>query len=226
MNNILNFICGMVNPGVSFDWTAFWTFILAIATFLLCYIGWSQLAGIKKVSQADFLKRFSSDFFNTLNRNFILLCDWDCIELREKGIKHNIESKVWPFPYFEANQGIIKQLPIDKEISKQDSIRQTYTCYEIDDFLGYFEDIGKFEKQGFIDIHDVYDSFDWYIQTAHENKAIKEYLMTQSANGSDFYENFKYIFKKCQSFGESKKKDGGFRLWKFRWRISNFILKR
>ncbi|HEY5391885.1 MAG TPA: hypothetical protein VIJ57_07215 [Hanamia sp.] len=141
-------------------------------------------------------------------------------------IKYNSEIGLDFFPYFEVNQDIIKQLPVDEDISKEDSLRHTYTCYEIDDFLGFFEDIGKFEKKGFIDIQDVYDSFDWYIQTAHENTAIKRYLMTQSAKGNDLYENFKYIFIKCKSLAKSKKKDKVFWFWKFRWSLSNFILKR
>ncbi|MFI5137388.1 MAG: hypothetical protein ACHQIM_06135 [Sphingobacteriales bacterium] len=225
MVNLFTLVSERAELVKSTDWTSVWTFFLTLGTFLLCYIGWSQLRGLKRISKADFLIRFTSGFFNPLNRNFIQLCDCDCLEFKEKKIKYDNEPESWLFPYFEVNQEKFKQLPIDKALVKEDSIRRTYTCYEIDDFLGYFEDIGKFEKKGFINIQDIYDSFDWYIRTAHNNLAIGEYLKTKS-EGNDFYENFNYIFRKCAEFGESKLNGEWVWFWRLRWWVSNLILKR
>ena len=226
MIDILKFLCGTNSSGATFDRTAFWAFISAMATVAIAFIAWYQLKGLKKVSQADFIKKFNDDFFNPLNRVFILLCDNDAITYKEKGVKYIPTGESETFPYFEVDQFIVKQLPIDKNLSQEESIRHTYMPYEIDDFLGYFEDVGKFEKKGFIKIEDVYDSFGWYISIVWKNKEIEKYLTTQRVPNGDLFENSHYIFNKCKSFGDAKKAETSIWFWKFRWRLSNFILKR
>jgi len=226
MIDILKTLCGTNSSETTFDRTAFWTFISAIATVAVAFIAWYQLKGLKKVSQADFIKKFNDDFFNPMNRAFILLCDNDALIYREKDIKYSSTGEPEPFPFFEVDQFIIKQLPIDKNLSREERIRHTYMPYEIDDFLGYFEDVGKFEKKEFIEIEDVYDSFGWYISKVWKNKEIEKYLATQTNPNNDLFANSRYIFNKCESFGDAKKAKMGVWFWKFRWRLSNLILKR
>jgi len=205
-------------------WTAVFTGSLTVATIALWWIGYAQLQGIKKTSKADFIFKFTSEFFNPKNQIFILLCDNFALELKDKKIEYNNQIKSDKFPYFEVNQEIIKQLPLDQ--TKSDLIRQSYSCYEIDDFLGYFEDIGKFEKQGIISIENVYNSFSWYIETILYNNTIKQYLKLQKKGGSDLFENFNYISKKCKSFEKTLVKNKSICLFKFRWWLSNIILER
>lgn len=195
-------------------WTAVFTGVLTVATIVLCRLGYAQLKGIRKTSKADFVFKFTSEFFNPLNQNFILLCDNFALELKYKKIDYNDQIKSDSFPYFEVDQKIINQLPLDQH--KLNSIKKSYSCYEIDDFLGYFEDIGKFEKEGLISIENVYNSFGWYIQTAWDNNAIKEYLKIQKQSESDLFENFNYISKKCKVFEKAKMKNKSIPLLKFR----------
>ncbi len=43
---------------------------------------------------------------------------------------------------------------------------------------------------------------------------------------SDIYENFEYIYTKDKSFGEAKLNRSLIWFWKFRWWLSNLIMKR
>jgi hypothetical protein len=185
--------------------TGWATLALTAITAFLLIVAYSQLGDIKKTSKADFILKFTLAFFGEKNHNLILLCDNFALKYKTKEIDYanqNVTDSL--YPYFEVNSEIIEQLPLDNTIL--DSMKKIYTCYEIDDFLGYFEDIGKFERQGLIAIDNVYNSFSWYIRAAWNNDSIQQYLETQKENEDDFFENFKYIFEKCESFKSAKEK--------------------
>ncbi|MFI5161441.1 MAG: hypothetical protein ACHQHN_09195 [Sphingobacteriales bacterium] len=218
-------ICAVSDPNYAESITAWSTLALAIITIFLVVVGYAQLPGINKASKADLILRYSSEFFSESNQNLILLCDNCALEYKTEKIEYNTNNITTDdFPYFEVNYSIIEQLPLDE--TKRKSIKKYYTCYEIDDFLGYFEDIGKFERQGLIAIDNVYNSFSWYISIAADNNAINQYLKTQKNRGHDFFENFKYISRKCKSLEIAISKDQTIQAWNIRWKLSNWILKR
>jgi hypothetical protein len=191
---------------------------LTIATILLCVIGWWQLKGIKKVSKADFIQKFSIDFFNEKARNIILLLEYDALVFRTREIEYGDGTANEKFPFFEINKKISSQLQINHD-NKSDLI-ESYTSFDIDDLLlGHFEDIGGFEKQNLISIENVYNYFDYYIQVAWDSKEIQKYLhyIKKDSNNPDVYENFKYISQKSASFGKCKNNKWAILLLKLKW---------
>jgi hypothetical protein len=214
----------------SFDKTAFWTFVLTLTTIALCLIAWRQLRGLGKVSRADFINKFNKDFFNPTTQKLILLLSYNALQFKIKNIDYKEEIPSIEFPYFAVNQDVIKQFPENQEHPSNDLIPKTYNSFEIDDLLlGYFEEIGCFEKDGLIGIQGVYDMFDWYIQMVWNNPTIKEYIKycrESEENGEDIYESFEDISIKVQSFGRAKLKGRWLWVWKFKWWLSNIILKK
>jgi hypothetical protein len=175
VEDFFKFLFGANNSNV--DRVAFWTFVVAFATIVLSLIAWYQLLGLRKISKADFINKFTDNFFNTETQRLILLPNYNALEFKVKEIFYGNDESVDEFPYFKINEEIIKQLPLDKTTKRNLLQKDTYTAFEIDDLLlGYFEDIGCFEKDNLIRIQGVYDGFDWYIQIAWTNSAISEYV--------------------------------------------------
>jgi hypothetical protein len=42
--------------------------------------------------------------------------------------------------------------------------------------LNHFDDLGQFYKEGVLDIDYIYNGFDYYIESIHENEQVKKYL--------------------------------------------------
>lgn len=212
--------------GSAIDKVGLWTFFLVVATILLWWVAKKQLGGISKTAKVDFIKKFSNEFFSETTRDVLMLLDYNALNFRIKEIEYgeNIPSK--PFPYFLINEEVTKQLEIEPEKLKRLLDRKTYSAFEIDDcLLGYFEDMGSFEKYGLLDIDHVYDYFDWYIENCWNNGEIKKYIEQQRGeekDGDDIYENFEYIFNKCCSFEKSKNKNEP----KFWWRLKWWLFKK
>ena len=144
---------------------------IMIATIILCFVGWFQLGGLKKVSKADFIQRFSGDFFNKTSRFIILLLDYNALIFKVQDVKYGVDIPIKQFPYFEINQKILAQLKVGQQ---PEGNNRDYSSFEIDDLLlGHFEEIGCFEKLGLIGIDGVYDYFDWYIQIVWNNPEVK-----------------------------------------------------
>jgi hypothetical protein len=80
----------------------------------------------------------------------------------------------------------------------------------LDDVLfGHIDDLGTFEKRGVLDISFIYKFFDYYVEVIWENKEIRKYIEWQRSgdeSDSDVYDNFEYIYNKCKSYGEAKRK--------------------
>jgi hypothetical protein len=183
---------------------ALWTFGLVIATLLLWLVARNQLRGISKTTKAEFIKKFSTDFFGDVTREIIMLLDYHGLYYQEKIIKYNqpLDPKI--FSYFSIDKTIVDQFELSSDIKKRLCDKAIYTSYEIDDYLlGFFEDIGLFEKKGFLNIHDVYNYFGWYISVAWENDEIRKYISRQrELDDDDLYENYEYIYHKCSSYEE------------------------
>lgn len=164
----------------------FWTMA---ATVVLAIIAWIQLRKISKTANADFIRQFKDVFFTPETRQLIMLIDQKLMRFMDE-----------PLPYFVVIEG---SLP---DFIRAENARKFYTSYDLDDLLlGHFEDLGLFAKRGIITIEMAYEFFSWYIETTWENNEIKKYIESQrKTEGEDIYENFEYIYKKCNSYRNGK----------------------
>jgi len=209
LKEILKYISGTTSyQGNAIDKIGFWTFLLAVAAFLAWWVAKRQLGGISKAAKADFIKKFTDDFFSETTRDIIMLFDYNALHYQNKDIDYGKDVPSKPFPYFVIDENIVKQLQVSPEQQKILLDRRVYSSFEIDDYLlGYFEDLGAFEKNGLIDIDAVYSGFDWYINIIWNNEEIGKYINSQKDDedeGEDIYENFQYIYEKSCSYGKAK----------------------
>jgi hypothetical protein len=189
-------------------------------TLLLWWIARKQLGGISNTAKKEFIKKFNGDFFNDTTRSIIMLFNYNALSFNSVEIDIGKGELTEPFPYFTINENIIRQLKISPEEHKFLIDKKFFTAFEIDDFLlGYFEDIGSYEMNGMIDIRDVYNSFDWYIDMIWNNEEIKKYVnsLLDEKDGGDIYEDFKYIYEKCDSYGEAKLSGKSMLWWHYKW---------
>jgi len=214
LDNIIRYVCSKSDcASSSIDLVALWTFSLVIATLLLVVatlflwrVSYKQLGGISKTTRADFIERFSNKFFNSETRVILMLLDYKTLLFKSAGINygHNVVSK--DFLYFEIDEQIAKQLIIDSKSLSALMDKKVYSAFELDDLLlGYFEDIGALNKQGLLEIKDVYNYFNWYIENCWENPEIQKYILQQRhSEGEGIYENFEHIYRKCCAYGVSE----------------------
>jgi len=207
VNNFLVYIGGIISHRLSADSVGFWTFALFLATALLAYFAEKQLGGIGKTAKADFIKKFSDNFFNEAARDLFLLIDYegllfvdtDDVEYAE----NQVVTKRKPFPYFLIDKKIVDQFKIDQTKKEQILNKKYYSVFEVDDYLlGPLESIAYFEKRKLLDIRQVYDDFDYYVNLAYDSVAVQDYIKRQQneeKNGSNIYDGLKYIYEKCNS---------------------------
>jgi hypothetical protein len=201
LKECLSHICGTTShTGTDIDMVSFWTFCLVLATLLLYLVAKFQLSGISKTSKADFIKKFNNDFFVEQIRNVIMLLDYQALEYREKSVQLGNKNEEAMFPYFTIDPNILNQLVISDSLLGTLQEKKVYSSFEMDDLLlGRFEDIGLFEKQGFLDIKDICNHFSWYIDVTWENKEIQKYIKAQrNLYGDRIYCHFEYVYNKCK----------------------------
>ena len=201
-----------------------WPFVAAIATVLLWFVALQELGGVNSVAKTDFARRFNADFFGQETRDLVMLFDYKALKFKIKVIEQGKDdSNSKKFPFFEIQKNILTKLVIHKERENELSNRGVYTAFEIDDFLlGLFEEIAALEKRGMLDIKDVYNNFDWYIDLIWNNEEIQKYIESQMVDekeGEDIYEDFKYIYEKCDSYGKAKLANKWLWLWKVKWNV-------
>lgn len=220
--NYLSYLCGTKeNTGSEIDMIALWTIALVLATLLLWDVARKQLTGISKTTKAELVKKFSDDFFRESTRNIIMLLDFNALFYEEKNIEYEYIFTTECFPYFKIDIKCIDQFSISSKHKEYFSDKEVYTSYEIDDYLlGSFEDIGLFERQGFLNIEDISNYFGWYIKTTWENDEIRKYVSRQRQTESEMiYKNVEYIYKKCISYENCIAKNKCF-LW---WRVKAYF---
>ena len=85
MEDFLKFLCGTSGVNLNVDRVTFWTFIIAVATIALFIMAWYQLLGLRRISKADFINKFTDGFFNSDTQKLLLLLNYDALEfeLRE-----------------------------------------------------------------------------------------------------------------------------------------------
>ncbi len=200
----------------------FWVGTTAILTGILAGVAYWQLKSFNKTTRADFINRFTNEFFNKSTQEIIVLFDYSALKFRVSEVDYgeDISKKEWP--YFLIDRNISNQFK-----TKIANEKEKYTAFELDDdLLGYFDDLGTYEKKGILDISLVYDVFSFYIELVWENEEIQKYIKWQQDDDEDFgdmFENFEYIYKKCKYFGEARRNGQWIWLWKMKWFFCNKI---
>jgi len=75
----------------------------------------------------------------------------------------------------ETNQKIITAIEENNPLLKENN--GEFTCYQIDDYLGYYELMAHYEKKRFIDFEMIDEMFGHYISLAYQNQEIKKYIV-------------------------------------------------
>jgi hypothetical protein len=204
--------------------------IVSLLTAILIWIAYYQLKSLFQTTNADFIHKLKNDFFKEETRKLFHLVEHDYILFREgigdsdkcrhvSGIceQHKTDESEKEY-FFEVNCEKIEHSGLPKEIQQVLLEKKFYSSYELDDFLlGHFEDIGLFETKGVIDIEMVYEEFSWYLKASFENCQIQKYM---EALGEDFYDKFKYVYKKSESYSEIKEANKAVWLWKIKYHCS------
>jgi len=177
------------------DRSAFWTGIAVIVAAVGVVIALIQLGGIKKISRADFAKRFLDSFFAPETRTLFALLMNSALQFDVLEIKDEAGKVIDRLPYLRIKNDVAEQLkgivPIDKE-------RSGYSAFEVDDLLlGFFDDLGWYHKRGLIDLGIIKQAFGYYICASYENEQIKRYLADEDNEGK--YGDFRYIYDKLRS---------------------------
>jgi len=215
MFSILEYIKDLIGYWIFYNPSVFWT------VFALFIVAFRQLKISNNTNKATFINKFNEGFFdNKYAVDLLTLIDYDALDFQisDKGCGKDNYSR--GFQYFVINKDVLKKLKISPEDKIRLAKKAIFTSYEIDSFFGYFEDMGSFERQGWLSIHDIYTSFDWYIENCWENKEIHKYILnerTKQPNGEDLYENFEYIYQKCVSYTRAKQEKEIMWLWNFKW---------
>lgn len=70
-----------------------------------------------------------------------------------------------------------------------------FTKYQLDNYIGYFELMSRYVKEGVVDFEFIDDTFGHYISSAWRNKEVKEYVDRLRAETKDprYYESFQKL---------------------------------
>jgi hypothetical protein len=100
---------------------------------------------------------------------------------------------------------VLEQLKIGGLISLSEW-RKGYNAFEIDDILlGPLDDVGRFEKNGLLDIRTAYNTFGYYVrELVGHNKAVKDFLKDKGSQGN--YDDLEYLYREFVSYEEMKTK--------------------
>lgn len=191
MTSILYFLFG-ANHYI--DRTALWAGIAVIVAAAGVAVALIQLGGIKKISRADFAKRFLDTFFIPETRTLFALLMNSALEFEVLEIKDKAGEIIDRLPYLRIKKDVADQLrgivPVENE-------RSGYSAFEVDDLLlGFFDDLGWYQKQGLIDLETIKQAFGYYICISHENEQLKRYLADEDNEGK--YGDLRYIYEKVK----------------------------
>ncbi len=109
-------------------------------------------------------------------------------------IKDKEGKEIDHLPYLRIKTEIADQL---KGIIDIDPQKTGYSAFEVDDLLlGYFDDIGRYEKHNFLDLETIRQTFGYYITECFENKEIQKYIRHE--DNKDKYQDLRYIVNKLK----------------------------
>ena len=210
------------------DKTALWTAALVIVTFILLLVAYFQLSNIKKTARAEYIKRLNDSFFTEETRNLMVLLFNSAIELSTLPIMDEEgKTKIDELPYFKIKEFVLEQLKNSGLISFADW-RKGYNAFEIDDLLiGHLDDVGRFEKNGLLDIHTAYSTFGYYVlelvgENEEEKTEVRKYLNDQECQGN--YDDLEYIYEEFVSYKNVKNKCWcKRRLWSIRHSLKKYL---
>lgn len=174
--------------------TAFWTAALSLETLGLLWIGYYQLSKFNKTTSADFIHRFTNDFFTDQNRELISLIDNGLIEFKDGNR-----------PYFEVRHQQLTDHKLKEKLGLAKISGICISAYAVDDLLGHFEDLGLLEQGGVINLEMVYEGFGYYLNSCWNAKEIKKYVKYQRKDGDgDIHDKFENIYYRSKAFGMLK----------------------
>ena len=201
---VLDFLFG--NAEGCIDKTAVWTAVLAVMTLFLTIVAWSQLSSIRKTTKADYLKRLNDSFFTEETRNLLVLLFNSAIEFSVLPIKgKESASPIDRLPYFKINEYVLKQLK-DSGLISLPEWRKGYNPFEVDDLLlGPLDDVGRYEKNGLLDIGSAYDTFGYYVcELVGDNEGVKAFLKHEDNRGN--YDDLERLYNEFLSYKKKLKK--------------------
>jgi hypothetical protein len=189
MLSTLHFLFG---SGHYIDRGALWAGVAVIVAAAGVFVALRQLGGIKKISRADFAKRFMDTFFTPETRALFTLLMNSALEFEVLQIKDSAGEVIDRLPYLRIKKDVAGQLG---GIVLMENERNGYSSFEVDDLLlGFFDDLGWYEKKGLIDLKTIKQAFGYYICESYENEQVKLYLADEDNEGN--YGDFRYIYDK------------------------------
>lgn len=78
------------------------------------------------------------------------------------------------------------------------------TDADLDDHIGFLDTIGTFVRANILDERLVWDVFSHYIESAHENDKIAEYMQYARREDKDFFNDFTLLYKKMKAITKSR----------------------
>jgi hypothetical protein len=149
-----------------YDPTVFWVMVSGLATVILLLVAWKQLSALVRSSRADFVFRLKSEFFSEETRRLIHLIENDLIGF----VKKSDDTYYFVIKDFASDE-------VQEKLKHMGFKGEIITSQEIDDLiLGILEDVGMFQRNGRLELEDVYCIFSTYVKMCSENDAIREYL--------------------------------------------------
>src|SRR5690242_1900270 len=136
----------------------------AAVTLTLLLAAVAQVQRISKSASADLIFRLTTRFFEGETRILVSLIDGDYLTFEER-------DPIWE-SYFLVNEQKVSASQVHVDLKTQLLRRKAYSTYEIDDFLGHFEDLADLERARTLDLHLIWSAFSFYMNSAWENEAI------------------------------------------------------
>jgi hypothetical protein len=170
----------------------FWVMATAILTLALVLVAWKQLRDLARTSRSDFLYKLKRDFFTHEETELMFLVENDLLVFNPNT------------PCFDT---------VEKNGIKP--TKDALTTNVVDDvLLGPLEDVGLYWELKTLSLSEVYETFDYYIKSVVENKAIREYIewCRREEGDEDIYDHLLAVYNQLKSDGprirKRKRRDG------------------
>jgi hypothetical protein len=185
----LKFLCGTEPHNKNINRTVLWSMFSAGFTVLLMGIALFQLSDIRKTNSAEFSHKITNDFFTESNINLLTLFDENVLMVDTAGEVAWFYIDTTRYKSFNENINL-HNAPL------------VYQANQIDYLLHNFEDLGLYQKKGLVAIDDIYEGFDYYVESTWENKQVSKYIawLRNEPGGADCYTYFEYLYKKLKKY--------------------------